>query len=138
MSMKLQTRQQPKGFLNSETSAQLLHGCSAADPRRRRSAYAAILWYTNRPYGHQMRHTKRLIIMLLFGLAGNEYPLLGDVVGRSSIVVGLGLGASVTRLVWVNRWRARPGSRRASFDGFTMVSVTEILRYTGRKLLIII
>ena len=83
--MKLQTRQQPKGFLNSETSAQLLHGCSAADPRRRRSAYAAILWYTNRPYGHQMRNTKRLIMMLLFGLAGNEYPLLGDVVGRQIV-----------------------------------------------------
>ena len=49
------------------TSAHLLHGRSAADLSPAYAAPASLIRYTNRPSGHQKRHTKRLVTPALDG-----------------------------------------------------------------------
>jgi len=47
-------------FSRCSTSAQLLHGCSAADASPASAALTSLVPYTNRLFGHQRRFTKRL------------------------------------------------------------------------------
>jgi len=51
-----------QSVLSFRSSAQLLHGRSAADASPAYAAPPSFVPYTNRPFGHQRRYTKRLTV----------------------------------------------------------------------------